>query len=297
MKRIILGIFILVLSISSALVVSSPAHAASKQVKITDSSTYINQKANPNSKRLKLAKKGQTYTYISWTKGKGYAKGANKIKVGSKTGYVSAKASKVVTKTAPLSATTISKTKTAKKTKQILTVQANHTTKATVILWQKDSKKKWKKVRTMKGIVGKGGVGTASESSTKTPKGSYKLGFAFGTSNPGTKVPFRKIKSNSYWSGTKGKTYNTWQNKYHSKKDEHLASYPSQYQYAMVIEYNMHPVKQGKGSAFFLHIDNKKYTYTLGCVAVPKNDMKYLMKKLNGAYIINVNKASEVKHY
>lgn len=70
MKRIILGIFILLLSVGSALLVSSPAQAASKQVKITDSSTYINQKANPNSKRLKLAKNGQTYTYISWTKGK-----------------------------------------------------------------------------------------------------------------------------------------------------------------------------------------------------------------------------------
>lgn len=297
MKRITFSMFIILLTTCAACLLSSPVHAASKQVKITDNSTYINKKADPKSKRLKLAKKGQKYTYLGWTQGKGYARGANKIKVGKKTGYVSAKASKVVTKTSPLTAKIISKTKTAKKTSQILTVQANYSTKASVILWKKSGKNIWKKARTMKGIVGKSGVGTASESSSKTPKGSYKLGFAFGTSNPGTKVAFRKIKANSYWSGTKGKTYNTWQNKYHSKNDEHLADYPSQYKYAMVIEYNMHPVKQGKGSAFFLHIDNKKYNYTLGCVAVPIKDMKYLMKTLKGAYIINVNTTSEVKKY
>ena len=86
----------------------------------------------------------------------------------------------------------------------------------------------WKEVIKEDGYVGKYGVGQVHEGSKKTPKGSYSLGFAFGTSNPGTKLPFRKITPNSYWiSNVKDPQYNTWQErKTSSRADEHLIDYP-----------------------------------------------------------------------
>ena len=38
----------------------------------------------------------------------------------------------------------------------------------------------------------------------------------------------------------------------------------------MVLNYNMKPVIKNKGSAIFLHIANKKFNATKGCVAIAK---------------------------
>ena len=67
---------------------------------------------------------------------------------------------------------------------------------------------------------------------------------------------------------------------------EHLSDYEKTYSYALVIEYNMHPKVLGKGSAIFLHVKNKEYTE--GCVAISKEDMKFVLQwlKVNDARII-----------
>ena len=49
------------------------------------------------------------------------------------------------------------------------------------------------------------------------------------------------------------------------------------YDYVIVINYNVHPVKKNKGSAIFLHIATKNYKSTNGCIAVSKKDMKKIM--------------------
>ncbi len=61
---------------------------------------------------------------------------------------------------------------------------------------------------------------------------------------------------------------------------EHLIDYPQAYKYSVVINYNMSPVLAGKGSAIFLHCMTGNYT--AGCVAVPENDMLYILKHLDG---------------
>ena len=48
-----------------------------------------------------------------------------------------------------------------------------------------------------------------------------------------------------------------------------------------MIDYNLNPVKKKKGSAIFLHIAKKNYSPTLGCVAISKNDMMYLISIIN----------------
>jgi L,D-peptidoglycan transpeptidase YkuD (ErfK/YbiS/YcfS/YnhG family) len=190
----------------------------------------------------------------------------------------------------------LASTKTAQNTDQIVTVIASGTS-AKVILWEK-SNGVWAEVFKTNGYVGSQGVGQAYEGSKRTPKGAYTLGFAFGQSNPGTKVPFRKITNNSYWiSDVNSDLYNTWQEgNYAGNGNEHLADYANlQYYYAIVINYNTNSVK-GEGSAFFLHVSNGRPT--AGCVSVPKSDMENFMKRIhNGAYIINVTSEGEVANY
>lgn len=189
----------------------------------------------------------------------------------------------------------VAKTNVAQRTNQIVTVVGSGAS-AKVEYWYK-SNGQWKKSFTTNGFVGSQGIGSASEYVSRTPKGAYSLGFAFGTSNPGTKKSFRQITKNSYWiSNVNDSDYNTWQERKSSNKaDEHLASYPTQYKYGMVINYNTNRTK-GAGSAFFLHVSNGRPT--AGCVAIPESRMVQLMKALNNnAYIIMVNSESEIANY
>jgi L,D-peptidoglycan transpeptidase YkuD (ErfK/YbiS/YcfS/YnhG family) len=187
----------------------------------------------------------------------------------------------------------VASSRTASKTNQIVTVVASGSS-AKISLFEKNGES-WTEVIITSGNVGSRGVGQAREGSSRTPKGSYSLGFAFGTSNPGTKLPFKKITPKSYWiSDVNDPQYNTWQERDSSSpSDEHLEDYPVQYQYSIVINYNN---GIGGGSAFFLHVGNGRPT--AGCVAVSRDVMVQFMQRIvPGAYIINVNSQSEIANY
>ena len=53
------------------------------------------------------------------------------------------------------------------------------------------------------------------------------------------------------------------------------------YDIIVVIDYNLNPIKKKKGSAIFLHITKKDYTPTLGCIALSKKDLLYLLSIIN----------------
>ena len=46
------------------------------------------------------------------------------------------------------------------------------------------------------------------------------------------------------------------------------------------IKYNQKPVIKGKGSAIFLHIANKKYKPTKGCISIKKVDFLKILPKI-----------------
>ncbi len=190
---------------------------------------------------------------------------------------------------------TVAKMKLASRTNQIITVVANGTS-ANVKFWEK-SGGQWKQIFSTYGQVGAQGIGSADEYHSRTPRGAYSLGFAFGTSNPGTALSFRQITNRSYWiSNVNDSQYNTWQERDSSNNaDEHMANYPAQYRYGVVINYNTSRTK-GAGSGFFLHCSNG--APTAGCVAIPTNQMVTVLQKLHsGAYIVNVTSEEELLQY
>ena len=151
--------------------------------------------------------------------------------------------------------------------------------------------------------IGKNGVSEKTyEGSITTPLGKFNLGIAFGTHDLNINYPYIKIKDNLYWvDDENSKYYNKLVslneeidnfnypyiiklNKKEFSSAEHLIDYPKQYEYAVYIEYNVNGEKyedgKGKSSAIFLHCLGDK-GYTGGCVAIPKEEMLFILNFLN----------------
>jgi L,D-peptidoglycan transpeptidase YkuD (ErfK/YbiS/YcfS/YnhG family) len=141
-----------------------------------------------------------------------------------------------------------------------------------------------------------------------TPQGTFTITTAFGLKkNPGTKVPYRFADGNDYWVGDQQdpKTYNLFQPSASAKRTwrvgqaERLAAYPTQYEYAAVIDFNRpgpktvtwnatygeyvtsRPVTVRRGSAIFLHINGKGST--AGCVSLSRSHLLSVLKWLDPA--------------
>lgn len=143
----------------------------------------------------------------------------------------------------------------------------------------------WTKVLGTRGHVGKNGVtDSKKEGDKKTPAGIFSLGFAFGhDSDPTTNYSYRSIKSDSYWVDDPASAYyNQWVDGEEDKdwdSAEALGHIKTEYALAVLIEYNYGSrMVPGKGSAIFLHVDDGT---TAGCIAIPKDDLKTLLKWLD----------------
>ena len=179
---------------------------------------------------------------------------------------------------------------------QVVTVSAadSTTTWATVDVWQRQADGRYFRVQHYPDArIGAAGIGSASEGSTKTPTGLYRLGQAFGVQpDPGAGVPYIHVGLDDVWTGSTGTVINqhrqcapyTCPASYGAF--ERLINYPQQYAYGAVIGYNMSPTYgtgavPGKGSAFFLHIQNAYATG--GCVAVSQARMLWILRWMRTA--------------
>jgi L,D-peptidoglycan transpeptidase YkuD (ErfK/YbiS/YcfS/YnhG family) len=139
------------------------------------------------------------------------------------------------------------------------------------------------------GEVGSGGLTThPSEHRPVTPIGSFTLTQAFGAeANPGTDLPYLRTTSADWWISQPGPLYNTRQRcSSHCQftqaaPNEHLFYETPAYDYAVVIDYNTGPIRQGAGSAFFLHVSNGRPT--AGCVSIPQDRLITLLRWLKPA--------------
>jgi L,D-peptidoglycan transpeptidase YkuD (ErfK/YbiS/YcfS/YnhG family) len=128
-----------------------------------------------------------------------------------------------------------------------------------------------------------------SESRSAVPMGSYTLTQAFGRDeDPGTALPYRQTTPADWWISESGSLYNTEQHCdsgcgfTQGSPNEHLYYEVPYYDYAVVIDYNTRNspsgVRQGAGSAFFLHVSAGRPTQ--GCVAIDRTQLVRIMQWL-----------------
>ena len=125
------------------------------------------------------------------------------------------------------------------------------------------------------------------EGDLSTPKGLFKLGTLYYRKDriKLNKCKIRKkiIKKNMGWcDDIKSKKYNQeihFPFKYSAEK---LHLYKKNYDILINIKYNYYPIIKGKGSAIFLHLSNKKYKPTKGCIAIHKKDFMKILPLING---------------
>jgi L,D-peptidoglycan transpeptidase YkuD (ErfK/YbiS/YcfS/YnhG family) len=138
--------------------------------------------------------------------------------------------------------------------------------------------------------VGADGIGTASEYRSSTPAGSFTLTRAFGHyGDPGTPLPYTQTGPSDWWISQSGSLYNTFQrcssgcSFTRGSPNEHLYYETPYYNHAVVIDYNTSNsptgVRQGAGSAFFLHVTDGNAT--AGCVAISQTKLITLMRWLD----------------
>jgi len=135
----------------------------------------------------------------------------------------------------------------------------------------------------LKCCIGKSGITTLKkEGDLATPKGTFKLGLLYYRKDRikflKTKLKKKAIKKNMGWcNDIRSKKYNKeiyFPFKYNA---ERLYRKDKIYDILINIKYNHSPILKGKGSAIFLHLTNKKYRTTKGCVAITKKDFLKLL--------------------
>ena len=139
----------------------------------------------------------------------------------------------------------------------------------------------------VKCAIGKRGINIKKkEGDLITPKGTFKIKKLLyrrdkiGAIN--TKLKKIVIKKNMGWcNDTKSKDYNKLISFPFRFTAERLYRKDNIYDLILVLNYNMNPIKKGKGSAIFIHIAKNNFSATEGCVALKKNNLKKIIKKLN----------------
>ena len=172
-------------------------------------------------------------------------------------------------------------------------------TTATVSMHERDKDGNWKQILSTPGYVGKYGLcldADHAEGCGQTPVGVYKFNKAFGiATDPGCAIPYVKVNDNTYWSGDarEGMHYNemvdiTDYPDLDLTDSEHIVDYEYQYQYCLNISFNEDGTP-GRGSAIFLHCLGPVKPYTGGCVSVPENIMKLILKRVDPDCVVVID--------
>ena len=135
--------------------------------------------------------------------------------------------------------------------------------------------------------IGKRGIGTKKKEGDQiTPKGKFKIKNILyrkdRISNFRSRINKLPIKKNMGWCDDPlSKNYNKlikFPFKYSAEK---LYRSDNIYDIILVLNYNLNPIRRGKGSAIFIHIAKKEFKKTLGCIAVSKKNLKKIVNKIN----------------
>lgn len=172
--------------------------------------------------------------------------------------------------------------------RQLITAVADRTasTAGTLTWWQRDGSGRWHRRGAAPARFGSGGLTEGRsrvQGTNTTPTGLYGLPYAFGTEHapPGARIVYRPVTDRSWWcEDNRSRAYNRWSEPRaadcRASEAEHLADYAQQYAHALVTDFNYrHPVR-GRGAGIFLHVNGAGAT--AGCVSVPKDTMRRLLR-------------------
>lgn len=177
---------------------------------------------------------------------------------------------------------------------QVVTVRASGSW-ATVVAWQRGTSGWHRVLSTAAARVGANGVtsgATRRQGTNTTPAGTYPLTQAFGIlADPGARLPYHRVGPDDWWvEDNNSRWYNTLRQASAGGFDtalpesdvngsEHLIRHTGQYDYAVVIDYNMHPAVRYRGAGIFLHVSDGYPT--AGCVAVPRDTLVAILRWLD----------------
>jgi len=135
----------------------------------------------------------------------------------------------------------------------------------------------------IKCAIGKSGITNKKiEGDLGTPKGKYKLGILYYRKDRigflQTNLIKKIIRKNMGWcDDPKNKEYNKEIHFPFNYSAEKFYKKSKIYDILINIKYNHSPVRKNKGSAIFLHLKNKNYEPTKGCIAISKRDFLKLI--------------------
>ena len=163
-----------------------------------------------------------------------------------------------------------------------------------MIIINKSGYLKYKNLK-FKCSLGKAGIGKKEKEGDKiTPKGTYKIVKIYYRNDRVKKIlsnfKLLKIKKNMGWcDDPKSKKYNQLVKVPNEYGYEKLNRTDNIYDLVLVLNYNMKPIIKNKGSAIFIHIANKNYKKTAGCIGLKKSHLINIIKKIkkNTKVIIN----------
>ena len=184
----------------------------------------------------------------------------------------------------------------AEQTDQLVVVGGVGKTTAWISMHQKDKSGAWHQIMTTPGFIGREGLGKEKEGDWKSPVGTFHFNRAFGIAkDPGCAIPYVQVDNNIYWSGDQrpGMQYDRMVDirKYPAldkENSEHIIDYTEHYQYCLNINYNRLRIP-GLGSALFMHCFGPNKPFTGGCIAVPKDKMRFVMKHVQPDCLIVID--------
>jgi len=141
--------------------------------------------------------------------------------------------------------------------------------------------------RTIECRLGKGGIATRKrEGDGATPTGSFKILFGYfrkeRLAKPVTPLNLAPTAETDGWcDDVTSPNYNKPVTLPFSRSHETMIRQDRLYDICLVLDYNIHPVIRGGGSAIFFHLTGEKRNPTLGCVAIDPDDMRRLLPLLN----------------
>ena len=143
--------------------------------------------------------------------------------------------------------------------------------------------------------IGHGGLtNNKKEGDQCTPIGAWPIRRVFYRSDrdekPATHLPTIRITENMGWSDDPGdpQNYNRLVMLPYCYSHEKLWRNDSLYDICVELGYNDSPPVVGKGSAIFMHLSKKDGSPTLGCIALDKTNLLYLLCKIVPGDIIDV---------